>query len=175
MAALRFIGVLLEVLILFNSIILVHELGHFLAARWRGMVVDRFSIWFGKPLIQKKVGHVVFSLGTIPFGGFVSLPQMAPMEFLEGRVLQNGEPMRPVGALDKIIVSVAGPAFSLGLAFLFATIVWWVGTPTSEAESTTVVGYVEKGSAAAQGGLKPGDKIISVDGHAVDRFTGTGN
>jgi regulator of sigma E protease len=175
MAALRFIGVLLEVLILFNSIILVHELGHFLAARWRGMVVDRFSIWFGKPLFQKKVGHVVFSLGTIPFGGFVSLPQMAPMEFLEGRVLQNGEPMRPVGAVDKIIVSVAGPAFSLGLAFVFATIVWWVGTPTSEAESTTVIGYVEKNSAAAQGGLQPGDKIVSVDGHPVDRFTGAGN
>ena len=175
MFVLRFIGVLVEVVILFNFIILVHELGHFLAARWRGMVVDRFSIWFGKPLIQKKIGTVYFSLGSIPCGGFVSLPQMAPMEFLEGRVLDTGEPMRPVGALDKIIVAVAGPLFSFSLAFLFATVVWLVGTPIGEAESTTVIGYIDKESPATHYDIRPGDKIVSVDGHPVSRFMGTGD
>lgn len=174
MVLIRFLGVLLEVVILFNFIILVHELGHFLAARWRGLVVDRFSIWFGKPIWHRKVGKVVFSLGSIPVGGFVSLPQMAPMEFLEGRVLDTGEPMRPASPVDKILVAVAGPLFSFGLAFAFATAVWIIGTPTGEAESTTVIGYIAKDSPAALSDLRPGDRIISVDGHPVSRFTGTG-
>jgi len=120
MAALKVILICLEVVVLFNFIILVHELGHFLAARWRGLVVDRFSIWFGRPIWQKKIGSVVYSLGSIPAGGFVSLPQLAPMEWIEGRVLENGQPMRPIRPVDKIIVAAAGPVFSLSLAFAFA-------------------------------------------------------
>ena len=167
--------IILEVAVLFNFIILVHELGHFLAARWRGMVVDRFSIWFGKPLWQKKVGKVVWSLGSIPFGGFVSLPQMAPMEWIEGRVLDNGEPLKPAKPLDKIIVAVAGPLFSLALAFVFGSLVWFVGRPVSESETTTVIGYVAKDSPSAKAGLRVGDRILSVDGHKVSRFHGMGD
>ena len=167
--------IILEVVLLFNFIILVHELGHFLAARWRGMVVDRFSIWFGKPLWQKKVGKVVWSLGSIPFGGFVSLPQMAPMEWLEGRVLDNGEPLKPAKPLDKIIVALAGPLFSAILAFVIAGLVWIVGRPVSESETTTVIGYVAKDSPASHAGLRAGDRILSVDGHKVTRFNGMGD
>src|SRR3954471_20738649 len=81
---LQFIGILLEVLLIFNLVIIVHELGHFLAARWRGAVVEEFGVWFGKPLWRKQFGGVWYSLGSIPAGGFVKLPQMAPMETLEG-------------------------------------------------------------------------------------------
>ena len=63
---------------------MVHELGHFLAARWRGLVVEQFAVWFGKPLWKRTYNGVVYSLGSIPFGGFVKLPQMAPMESIEG-------------------------------------------------------------------------------------------
>lgn len=174
-AVLEVVPVLMEVVVLFNFIILIHELGHFLAARWRGMVVDRFSIWFGKPLLQKRVGKVVFSLGSIPFGGFVSLPQMAPMEFLEGRVLDTGEPMRPASATDKILVAAAGPAFSFLLAFVFAAVVWVVGVPTSEPDPTAMVGYIDPDSPAAKADILPGDRILAVDGHPVSRFLGTGD
>jgi regulator of sigma E protease len=174
-AILRVALICLEVVVLFNFIILIHELGHFLAARWRGLVVDRFSIWFGKPIWQKKVGNVVWSLGSIPFGGFVSLPQMAPMEWLEGRVLDNGELLRPAKPLDKIIVAVAGPLFSLSLAFVFATAVWLIGRPISQSEATNVIGYVAKDSPAEAAGLRPGDKILTVDGHPVSRFNGLGD
>ena len=61
--------VLLEVLLLFNLLILVHELGHFVVARRLGLVVDRFGIWFGRPLWKKTVDGVEFSLGWIPAGG----------------------------------------------------------------------------------------------------------
>jgi regulator of sigma E protease len=76
--------VCIEVALLFNLLIVVHETGHFLAARWRGLVVEKFGIWFGKPLWKKTINGVQYSLGTIPFGGFVALPQMAPMDAIEG-------------------------------------------------------------------------------------------
>ena len=175
MAALKVILICLEVVVLFNFIILVHELGHFLAARWRGLVVDRFSIWFGRPIWQKKIGSVVYSLGSIPAGGFVSLPQLAPMEWIEGRVLENGQPKRPIRPVDKIIVAAAGPVFSISLAFAFACVVWLIGRPVSEAEVTSVIGYVVKGSPSDLAGLRPGDRIVSIDNHRIERFNGMGN
>ena len=65
MFLLKFIFILLEVLVLFNLLIFVHELGHFLAARWRGLKIDRFAIWFGKPIWKKTINGVEFALGTI--------------------------------------------------------------------------------------------------------------
>ena len=167
--------ILIEALFFFNLLIFVHELGHFLAARWRGLVVDRFGIWFGKPLWKKRMWGVEFSLGSIPAGGFVSLPQLAPMDVIEGKTDLDRETLPPVSVLDKIIVALAGPLFSFGLALVFAWLVWIVGRPVSESDATTVVGYVEKGSPAEKAGLLPGDKIVRVDDWAVDRFSGMGN
>ena len=76
--------VILVVIVIFNVIIFVHELGHFLAARWRGLEVERFQIWFGKPIWKRTHNGVQYGLGWIPFGGFVALPQMVTMEAIEG-------------------------------------------------------------------------------------------
>jgi len=164
----------LEVILLFNLLIIVHELGHFLAARWRGLVVEKFAIWFGKPLWSKTIHGIEYRLGCIPAGGFVSVPQLAPMEAIEGKTSQDYSHLPPISPLDKIIVAVAGPVFSLGLAFLFACIVWGVGRPVSESEKTAVIGYVLPGGPAAKAGLQPGDKIVSVNGHPVTRIQGMG-
>ena len=85
MSFLNTVLVVIEALLALNLLIFVHELGHFLAARWRGMKVERFAIWFGNPIWKKKIGGVEYALGWIPAGGYVSLPQMAPMEMLEGK------------------------------------------------------------------------------------------
>jgi regulator of sigma E protease len=167
----RVILVLFEVLIIFNLLIVVHEIGHFLAARWRGLYIEKFGIWFGKPLWKKTINGVQYSLGSLPFGGFVALPQLAPMDIIEGKADVDREQLPPVSALDKIIVAVAGPFFSLLLAFAFAVIVWVVGYPVSESDMTTVVGYVMSDS-PAKGELQPGDKIVEVDGKKVTRFLG---
>jgi regulator of sigma E protease len=168
----RVIVVLLEVLILFNLLIVVHELGHFLAARWRGLYVEKFGIWFGKPLWKKKINGVQYSLGSLPFGGFVALPQLAPMDIIEGKADLDRARLPKISALDKIIVAVAGPLFSLLLALCFAVIVWAVGHPVGESDATTVIGYVMPDSPAQKAGLQPGDKILSIDGKPVRRFTG---
>lgn len=167
---LRYIILILGVLLVFNLMIVVHEWGHFLAARWRGLKVEKFYIWFGKPIWKKTFNGVEYGLGSIPAGGFVALPQMAPMGGLEGET--SHEPLPPITPLDKAIVAFAGPLFSFMLACTFAVIVWKVGKPESEAHTTSIVGYVAKGSPAKNAGILPGDKILTVDGQPVKRFEG---
>src|SRR5438874_2727414 len=170
MAIVKFVLIFLEVLLLFNLLIFVHELGHFLAARWRGLKVDRFAIWFGKPIWKKKIRGVEYALGTIPAGGYVSLPQMATMEAIEGKGESSGQPLPPVKPLDKIIVAFAGPLFSFLLAFLFAVVVWKVGKPVNEEDNSTVVGWVDPNGPAWKAGLRPGDRINAIDGYPVSQF-----
>jgi regulator of sigma E protease len=171
---LKFLFICVEVVVLFNLMIIVHEIGHFLAARWRGLVIEKFGIWFGKPIWEKKIGGVIYSLGSIPAGGFVALPQLAPMEVLEGEVETDRSQLPPVSALDKIIVAFAGPLFSFSLAAIFAVLVWQVGRPVSEGEATTVVGYVAPDSNTAKAGVLPGDRLLKVDGGAVTRWVSMG-
>jgi regulator of sigma E protease len=168
-AILKFLFICLEVILIFNLLIVVHELGHFLAAKWRGLVVEKFAIWFGKPIWKKKIGGVEYILGSIPAGGFVAIPQLAPMEVLEGKVEQSRDQLPPIKPLDKIIVAAAGPVFSFGLAFAMACVVWFVGKPQSEFDSTTI-GFVKEGGPAAKAGLRVGDQILAVDGHPVTHF-----
>ena len=171
----KFIFIILEVIVLFNALIIVHELGHFLAARWRGLVVERFGIWFGKPLFEREYGGVKYSLGSIPAGGFVALPQMAPMEAIEGKGAEAHKELPPITVVDKIIVAFAGPLFSFGLAYLFAVIVWGVGKPVSETDTTTTIGYVVEGGPAQAAGLQAGDDIVSINGSKVSRWSGIGD
>src|SRR2546421_3883368 len=170
--ALRVIFILLEVVLLFNLLIVVHELGHFLAARWRGLYIEGFGVWFGKPLWKKTINGVQYSLGSLPFGGFVKLPQLAPMDMIEGKADLDRARLPKISALDKVIVAIAGPLFSVLLALFFACVVWAVGHPVSESDLTTVIGYVHQDSPAAKADLRPGDKILEVDGRPVSRFFG---
>jgi regulator of sigma E protease len=175
MHVVKIVFIVLEVLLLFNLLIFVHELGHFLAARWRGLKIERFAIWFGKPIWKTKIGGVEYCLGSIPAGGYVSLPQMAPMEMIEGKGDEKKEPLPPISALDKIIVAFAGPLFSFLLALAFAVVVMVVGRPESESERTTIIGHVEKGGPADLAGLKSGDRFLEVDGQPVTKFGGMGD
>ncbi|MBC8094806.1 MAG: RIP metalloprotease RseP [Akkermansiaceae bacterium] len=171
MATLKFILILLEVLMIFNLLIAVHELGHFLAAKWRGLKIDRFAIWFGKPIWKKRIGGVEYALGWIPAGGYVALPQMATMEAIEGTSESSEKPLPNISALDKIIVAAAGPLFSLLLAVAFAVVVWGVGKPEAVGAKTTTLGWVDPNGPAWNSGLRPGDTIIEIGGHKVTEFS----
>lgn len=157
--------------------IFVHELGHFLAARWRGLVVDRFSIGFGPRLWAKKIDGVDWCLSAIPLGGYVSLPQLAPMDMIEGPAATGGAKIPEAHPRDKIIVAFAGPLFSFLLALATAALVWIVGRPAHEAEGSTVIGYVLKDSPAATANipLLPGDRILAIDNRPVTGFGGSGD
>lgn len=165
----------LEVIALFNILIIVHELGHFLAAKWCGLKIEKFAIWFGKPLWSKKIDDVEYILGSIPAGGYVALPQMANPESIEGKSETPAEPLPPASPWQKIIVAFAGPLFSFGLALVFACIVWQVGKPVRDSEATTVIGFVVPNNPADKAHLLAGDKILSIDGHPIHRFMGMGD
>ncbi|MFT5465931.1 MAG: regulator of sigma E protease [Verrucomicrobiales bacterium] len=172
LSVLQAIGVIALVILVFNLIIVVHELGHFLAARWRGLEIEKFQIWFGKPLWKKTINGVQYGLGSIPAGGFVALPQMAPMELLEGKSgAKDGLPLKPIKPLDKIIVAFAGPLFSFMLAIVFACIVYFVGIPDNGSKNTEI-GWVAPDSPAAQAGVLAGDKIEKIDGTKVKAWSG---
>jgi RIP metalloprotease RseP len=94
------------------------------------------------------------------------------MDIIEGKADVEREKLPRISAIDKIIVAVAGPLFSLLLALFFAGIVWLVGHPVGESDMTTTIGYVEKDSPAEKAGLKAGDRILEVDGKPVKRFSG---
>ena len=167
----KFCWVIFQVILLFNLLIVVHELGHYWAALWRGLKVEKFQIWFGKPIWKKEIKGVQWGLGSIPMGGFVALPQMAPMEMLEGSH-DGREKLPPITPLDKIIVAFAGPLFSFGLAFAFALLVWGLGKPTHVSITTNTVGVISESYPAADADLMTGDTILEVDGVAVRGFGG---
>lgn len=171
METLKTILLILAVVFSFNMMIFIHELGHFLAARWRGLKIDRFQVWFGKPIWSKTINGVQYGLGWIPAGGFVALPQLAPMESIEGKN-ESDEPLPPISPLDKIIVAIAGPIFSLGLALAIGLAVWGLGKP-QDLVHTTQIGFIKKDSPAEKSGLQLGDTILAVNDNPVIGFMGS--
>jgi RIP metalloprotease RseP len=174
-------GIVLMVL-LFDGSIFVHELGHFLAARWNGLKVDRFSIGFGPRVFGwKGKDGVEYQLLLLPLGGFVALPQLVDLRELEGDPSTEARDLPPVAYGPKMMVLAAGAAFNMLFAIALACVLWVVGVPTPMGFDSNVVGYVYDklpglpGKPMADGpafaaGLRPGDKILAVDGHAVDDF-----
>ncbi len=165
------------IVLFFGGSIFVHELGHFLAARRRGVKVSRFSIGFG-PAIWSRIGKdgVEYRLSWIPLGGYVALPQLADMAAIEGET-ESADRLPPVSYSTRMIVFVAGAVFNILFAFLLASVLWLVGQPTSEDLSTTRIGYIAKTitladgkavtSPAVEAGLKAGDTIRAIDGIRV--------
>lgn len=170
------------VVLLFSATIFVHELGHFIAARLLGMVVDVFSIGFGPAIWKKKIGGVVYQVASIPVGGYVALPQMDPELGLSGPKQKTsgqdkeGSPAGPARELPRapawkrIIVSVSGAAGNVLLAILLAWVVYWAGQPSTPAERSAMIGFVCPDSEAYAAGVRTGDEIMAVNDQPVGNW-----
>lgn len=164
-------GAAVAVVVFFGLSIFVHEFFHYLAARMCGFRIDEFSIGFGKAIWKKKVGATVYKIGWIPLGGYVMLPQLDPagMELIQGGAEGSAGHLPPAAWWKRIIVSVAGAVGNLVFACLLAMIIWTLPpSPTEDLRfEGAVVGYAGKGSEAALAGLRPGDRILAVNGAQV--------
>jgi len=161
--------------------IFIHELGHFLAARWRGMVVPRFSIFgIGKPIFSWKWRGVEYCVCWLPIGAYVMVPQLADLGDFEGDVPEAAKNLPPAGYLSKVIVAVAGPAANILFALALGCVVWAVGVSVPAEFNRTEIGELAREIAttggktvpgpAAAAGLQPGDVIRRIDGKPVANF-----
>lgn len=167
---------ILKVVLLFGVTIFVHELGHFLTARWFGMTIEVFSIGIGPALWKRKIKGVLYKIGWIPFGGYVSLPQMDPTLTANSAAAAaeknpSGVALRPLPPFVKIIVALSGALGNLLLALVLAWIIYLVGKPSAPSERHAMIGFVETNSAAYAAGLRLGDEILAVNSRAVASWT----
>src|SRR3954470_20416995 len=112
--------------------IFIHELGHFLVARWRKLVVPRFSIFgIGNPIVSWKWRGVEYCICWLPIGAYVMIPQLSDLGNFEGEVPAEAAGLPPAGYLSKVLVALAGPAANVLLALVLACVVWFVGIKVS--------------------------------------------
>ena len=142
----------------FAALIILHEAGHFAAAKAVGMRVERFSLFFGPMLWSFRRGETEYGIGPIPLGGYVKITGMNPREELTPEVAPRAYYNQPVW--KRIVVILAGPGVNLLLAF---AIVWALFLSNGQQVPIKRVAAVEKSSPAATV-LRLGDQIVSVDG-----------
>jgi regulator of sigma E protease len=141
----------------FAALIILHELGHFTAAKAVGMRVERFSLFFPPLAIRKKWGETEYAIGLVPLGGYVKISGQNPHEELPPEIAHRGYFRQPVW--KRIVVIAAGPAVNIALAFLILMALIWhagISEPTNQIERVT--------APPALGVLAPGDKLVKVDG-----------
>ncbi len=172
---------ILMVILFFGGSIFVHELGHFLAAKWRGLHIERFSIGFGPRLFGWRRNGIDYRVSLLPLGGYVALPQLADMRGIEGDSSIDAKAMEPISYTSKVIVAVAGAVFNVLFAIALACVLYYTGQPTNERQTSVEIGYISKTltdrdgtlvkSPSSLAGLKEGDIIKTVDGKPVASWT----
>lgn len=144
-------------------LVFVHELGHFLVAKWAGVGVLKFSLGFGPRLVGFRRGETEYLISAIPLGGYVKMIGEDPAD--QAADPQKSFMKKSVGWRSLVIG--AGPGSNVLLACVLFTVVFLVlGQPVT----APVVGSVEPGSAADRAGLRPGDRVVSVGGAPVARW-----
>jgi regulator of sigma E protease len=141
----------------FAALIILHELGHFTAAKAVGMRVERFSLFFPPLLLRHRRGETEYAVGAIPLGGYVKITGMNPAEKIPPAVAHRAYYRQPVW--KRIVVIGAGPAVNIVLAFAILWVLIWangVSEPVNRIARVT--------TEPALGTLAPGDRIVSVDG-----------
>ncbi len=158
----------LSFILLLGVLVFVHELGHFLVARWCGVRVEVFSLGFGKKLFQFQRGDTTYCLSLIPLGGYVKMFGEQPSS---GDLIGEGDQQRPMTAEEKkvafthknvwqrIAIVMAGPLMN----FIFAIIVFSMVALVGEHTKGPMIGDVSAQSAAEQQGFKSGDVVLKFD------------
>jgi regulator of sigma E protease len=157
-------------------LVILHEAGHFLAAKAVGMRVERFSLFFPPTLFKVRRGETEYAIGAIPAGGYVKITGMSPEEMAELEPELRERSYYAQKPWKRIVVILAGPGMNLLVAFAIFTAVLMAGTlgganaiSNLAPDVTTLVNgtYVDVIGAhdPAYGRLRLGDRILTIDGH----------
>lgn len=166
----EFLETALYFIVTLGVLVLVHEFGHFITAKMFGMRVDRFSIGFPPRAFGKQIGDTDYCISWIPIGGYVKIAGMIDESFDTDHVDQAPQPweFRSKPVWQKMLVISGGVIMNVLLAIaIFWGINYVQGTVIRE---TTSVGIVLEGSPAARGGILPGDRILRVNGAAIEHW-----
>ncbi len=160
---LRIVGSAIFLVFFFGFCIFIHELGHFLAAKMRGLHIIAFSLGFRK-FWSKKINGVEYRLGYLPFGGYVELPQIDSTGVPKD---ENGNELPEAKPVDRIITAAAGPLFNILFGLTLGCLVWVFGVPQDTPKMNAVtVAQVDKTGPEYAAGLREGDKIVKLNGRS---------
>src|SRR5437899_5966229 len=156
-----FFTAVLAVGVILGFMILIHEFGHYAAAKLLGVRVEVFSIGFGKRLLGFRRGETDYRISAIPLGGYVKMSGENPMDE------RTGDPGEFLShpRWQRFVIAIAGPFMNIVLAVGLLTVVYMVHYEyPAFVDQPGVIAYVKSGSAAAEIGLKPGDRITRIAG-----------
>ncbi len=183
-------------IVILGILVTVHELGHFLVAKWCGVGVLEFAVGFGPVLWSKTCGETTYSLRAFPLGGFVRMAGDDPSLVLEGKAIEAGDAggASPIEGtqqlspeqeallkdesrwflkkayLPRCAVVLAGPVFNFLFAWILATgFVFFKGLPDIQ-DGPVTVETVMRDLPAEKSGIKAGDRVVSVDGQEIPTF-----
>ena len=147
--------------VVLGIMILVHEFGHYAAAKWFGVRVDVFSIGFGKRLTGFRRGGTDYRISALPLGGYVKMAGESPLESRSGAADEFMSHPR----WQRFVIAIAGPAMNIILAVVLLTGVFMVHYEHPVyLDQPAVVGWVLENSPAAKSGIEQGDRIVRIEG-----------
>ena len=160
---------ILSFVVVIGILILIHELGHFLVARWTGVGVERFSMGFGPVLLRWRGKETEYCLSAIPMGGYVKMMgEENPLEGGGGNLAYDPTKafsLKPLWA--RFLIVFAGPGMNFVLAaVIFMIVLATIGRPVWPA----VIGRVAEASPAAAAGLRTGDVVVAAQGRPVEHW-----
>ncbi len=152
-------------LLALSVMIFIHELGHYLAAKFFGVKVERFSIGFGPVLAKKECCGNEWAISALPLGGYVQMKGQDDTD--PGKMSSDPDSYSAKKPWQRIIILLAGPFANFFLAYLLYFAIAIIGFQSY----APVIGKVLPDSPALQAGLQKGDRIVAVDGHKVETWS----
>jgi len=151
----------------FSVLVVIHELGHFLAAKWMGVRVEKFSIGFPPTIYSKKIGETEFSISAIPLGGYVKMAGFID-ESMDTNVTGAPDEFNSKPVWRRIVIITAGVVMNLFLAvFIMSALNYSQG---EQILPYTIVGQVNEGGVSERVGFVQGDKILSINGQSINNW-----
>jgi regulator of sigma E protease len=150
--------------LLLGVLVFIHELGHFLVAKFCGVKVERFSLGFGGAILRRTVGETEYRISWLPLGGYVKMLGEVPGDEPSEDEVHRSFSGQPVPR--RISIALAGPLMNLILPIFVVAGMVMSGVPTP----TSLIGGIQPGSPAAEAGLLRGDRVVAIEGEPIWRW-----